>query len=297
MRVRWLFGALAIASGVWILGTVASGAAPIAGPRKWSARELHTVKGFRVPECALVRSGGSVLVSNIDSDANGYWADDGVAAISLLDPDGTVKELRWIQGTPTAALNAPKGMCILRNVLYVADNTRVARYELRSGKPLEAIAVPDAKHLNDMASDGESAYVSDTAGNAIYRLEGTKPVRVPSPESPNGITFGGGGAYAVSWDLHDVYELDPAGQEEPVALGLAESFENPDGIEALPGGSLVVSDFTANKVVTISPDRTTVQTLVEIESPADIGLDRERGILWVPQFMKDTVVAYQLSPW
>lgn len=42
------------------------------------------------------------------------------------------------------------------------------------------------------------------------------------------------------------------------------------------------------------PDRKTVRTSLKIESPADIGLDRQRSLLYVPQFLKDQGAIYQL---
>ena len=68
-----------------------------------------------------------------------------------------------------------------------------------------------------------------------------------------------------------------------------------DGIEVLDDGSFVVSDFKGNKVSLVSADEKTVRTLIEVESPADIGIDRKGGLLYVPQFKKDKIIVYQLK--
>jgi hypothetical protein len=104
-----------------------------------------------------------------------------------------------------------------------------------------------------------------------------------------------GKLFAVSWTLHEVYELDPTGKEEPRSFGVASHFTNLDGIEVLEDGSFLVSDFTGNKLAVIAPDRKTVRVLKEIESPADIGLDRVRSLLYVPQFMKNRVAVFKLE--
>jgi hypothetical protein len=101
--------------------------------------------------------------------------------------------------------------------------------------------------------------------------------------------------FAVSWDLHEVFELDPTGDRPPQPFGVAEHFTNLDGIVVLDDGTFVVSDFTGNKVFAIARDRKTVYILAEIESPADIGLDRKRRLLYVPSFMGDRVFVFKLD--
>lgn len=150
--------------------------------------------------------------------------------------------------------------------------------------------------LNDAASDGEAVYVSDWKAGKVYRVDPAGDVReVRAPESVNGITFHGGKMFAVSWDLHDVYELDPKGKGEPIAFGLASHFKGLDGIEVLDDGTFVVSDLRSDRVMTVDPDRRTVRPLVEAECPADIGVDREAGLLFVPEFLAGRVAVYRLA--
>ncbi len=256
-------------------------------PAVWSAEEIAVVAGFRVPESALP-VGDWVFVSNIDSDPQGYWTDDGVGSIVVMSPDGELLDDPFLEG-----LDAPKGMCLLDDTLYVADNTRVL--VVTEGELGEPICPEGAKRLNDMATDGEFVYVSDTLGGAIYRIAPDGEVtQLKAPESPNGIAFFEGRMFAVSWDLHEVYEVDPTGSEDPQPFGLAEHFTNLDGIVVLEDGTILVSDFTGGKVSAISPDQQTVTTLLELESPADIGLDSLTNRLYVPQFMVDQVAIYDL---
>ena len=99
----------------------------------------------------------------------------------------------------------------------------------------------------------------------------------------------------VSGDLHEVYELDPSGDKAPTPFGLAPNFGYLGGIEALDDGTLLLSDTKANKIYTIAPDAKTVRPLADVESPADIGLDRTRGLLYVPQLSKNRVVVFKLT--
>jgi hypothetical protein len=267
----------------------------------WKLTKVATLDGFAVPECVVVADDGSAFVSNIQSEPDHYWDDDANAFITLLAPDHTVSMLEWawsrmISARPRLCLNAPKGMCILGGELYVADNTRVAVYDIAGRRQARVIETPGAQHLNDMCTDGKVAYVSDTAGGCVFRLDEAGPVKIKAPESVNGITFHAGHMYAVSWDLHEVYEMDSRGATDPVPFGVASHFTNLDGIEVLDDGTFTVSDFTGGKIAAISPDRKTVTALAGLDSPADIGLDRERGLLYVPQFMSDKVSIYEVKP-
>ena len=51
---------------------------------------------------------------------------------------------------------------------------------------------------------------------------------------------------------------------------------------------------TATNCVTSAADRKTVRLLAELQYPADIGLDRQRGLLFVPLFWDSRVIVYQL---
>ncbi|HSV99021.1 MAG TPA: SMP-30/gluconolactonase/LRE family protein [Sedimentisphaerales bacterium] len=256
------------------------------------------LEGFDVPECALVDpQTGFIYVSNIEATPETYWSDNGKGSISRLRPDGTIDALRWIDSSPEFVLNSPKGMCILNGRLYVADNTRILVFSLDSGRPVIALAVEGAERLNDMATDGRQVYVSDTQGGRILRVDGSGQgghETVAELESVNGITFDGERMYAVSWDLHDVYQIDRSGRQPPQPFGLAEHFAHLDGIEVLDDGSFIVSDFVGNKVVRISKDRRTVTTLAELKTPADIGLDRANRRLFVPQLTVDKLAIYPL---
>jgi sugar lactone lactonase YvrE len=138
-------------------------------------------------------------------------------------------------------------------------------------------------------------FVSDTEAGKVFAYDPNGWREIKAPKGVNGITFFKDRMFAVSWDLHEVYELDAAGKDEPKPFGLAGHFKALDGIEVLDDGTFIVSDFDGGKVCTISPDRKKVDTLLTCESPADIGLDRARGLLYVPQFLKNRVLVFQLA--
>lgn len=267
---------------------------------EWRVTEkpVRVVEGLSVPECACVdAASGSVYISNIATQTSGFWLDDGQAWITRLKPDGTLDALKWRRSTRSFAFSAPKGLCVLNRVLYAADIACVRCLPLDSENPPRTMQVPGAQRLNDMATDGRDAYVSDTGRGRVARLDlsgANRHAYIPAPAGVNGITFHQGRLYAVSWPQHEVYELDPSGRRPAKAFGLAKHFKGLDGIEVLDDGSFIVSDFVGGKVSLISPGRDTVRTLVELADPADIGLDRKLMRLFIPQFNQGRVVVYQL---
>jgi len=267
------------------------------GAEAWKAQQVTAIGRLAVPECAVVDvQTGKVYVSEMDTDSGAYWADDGKGSIALLAPGGTPRDLRWRASTEEVPIHSPKGMAILHRVLYVADNSRVLGFPLTDAEGVEPLKGPKGEHLNDMATDGEAVYVSDTAAGVVYRMADDGLTRIKAPAGVNGITCFKEKLYAVSWDLHEVYELDPTGEGYPVPMGLQDHFKTPDGIEVLDDGTILVSDMHGNRVAAVAPDRKHVYTLVELETPADIGLDRERRLLYVPQFEQDCITVCRLIP-
>jgi hypothetical protein len=129
------------------------------------------VEGLSTPESALHDEAADIyLVSNINGSPS--TADDN-GFISSISPNGEMIALKWIDGaSDDLVLNAPKGMGIFENTLYVADITAVRRFDRMTGDPLGDIEISEASFLNDIAVSGQGlVYVSDSRGGAIYEIE------------------------------------------------------------------------------------------------------------------------------
>ncbi|MDH7569186.1 MAG: hypothetical protein QHJ73_06335, partial [Armatimonadota bacterium] len=272
-----------------------------AAEKGWTLRVAGVLEGFEAPECVVVDPAtGFAYVSNIAAphDPNSreqYWAADGTGFVSRLKPGGVLEVLRWRESGPQLLMNAPKGMCILKGQLEVNDIAHLLRIPLTGGGTGRRMAIPGAQRLNDAATDGRAVFLSDTAQGVVYRVVGEQVRVLKAPPGVNGITFARGKMFAVSRTLHEVYEMDPEGRRDPKPFGVADHFSGLDGIEVLPDGTYLVSDIAGNKVCAISPDGKKVSTLAQLESPADIGLDRQRMLLYVPQLTKDCVTIYHLE--
>jgi len=270
------------------------------GTKQWQATKLAQVDGLHTPECTFVMpETGEVFASSIVAlEENGddrYVVADGNGFITRLFPGGQLDDLHWRNSTQAAPLNGPKGICFFDGVLYIADCTHVRRIDMKTGKAMAPVAIEGATFLNDMAADGRAVYVSDTTTARIHRIEGDSYTTIPGPPSANGLAFAGGKLYCTSWEAHEVYEVDMTGKTAPVAFGLADKFGGLDGLVILPDGQFLVSDLKDGKIDLISADRKTVRTLCKVNAPADIGVDFERGLLYVPMLNDGAIGIYELK--
>lgn len=259
-----------------------------------SQQPLLRVGQMQVPESVCLDPATKLLyVSNIVGEG---WEKDFSGFITRLKPDGSVDVLRWREGTADAVLSAPKGMCVLKGSLYVADIDMVHRFALE-GDAGQTLVVPGAERLNDLCTDGESVYASDTNTGKVWKLSAdlSQASSFDGVPSINGITVAEDRFYAVSWDEPDVYELDPTGAKPARAFGVGKGFTNLDGIEVLADGCMVISDFTGNKIGLVAADGKSAKVILETKTPADIGLDREGDKLYIPEFYGTEVTVHKLT--
>lgn len=243
-----------------------------------------TVSGFSESEAVRHDPVADVyLVANINGEPTGE-DDDGF--ISRVSPDGSIVELRWIDGAAgDFTLNAPKGMALRGDRLLVADIDVVRVFDRTSGAHVEDWPVEGAAFLNDVAvAEDGTVYITDTGANTLYRFEGSTPVVVASGEAfgnPNGVDVADGRLVVVLW-RGGVKEVDPtSGASTDLA---APEGPQIDGIVLLDDGSYVVSSWSQAAVLRIHPDGAVTPVLDPVEQAADIGYDRGRNRILVPTF-------------
>lgn len=285
MRIGWL-------AHVGVLGVFA--AASFGG--EVETKKVAVIDGLQTPESVAIDADSGVgYISNVvTSGGSGPWADDGTGFLSRLTSPAKLEAKKWRASEPDRRLHGPKGLCLHDGAVWAADNTRVVKFD-RKGEKRKVYKIDGAKRLNDMATGRNAVWVSDFGTSKIHRIGDDGSVKtVPGPPVVNGITLHDGTLYAVSWKKHDVYRVDTeSGSLEP--FGLAKHFKSLDGIELLPNGVILVSDFKGGKVAAISPDHERVETLVKLKTAADIGVDRKRNLLYVPSLTGGRVEVYKLK--
>lgn len=261
------------------------------------------VTGFSTPESVRLDTAADVyLVSNINGDPA---EKDGNGFISRVSPDGQVLDLHWIDGaTEGVTLNAPKGMGIVGNTLYVADIDCIRLFDRETGAHKKDVCLEDAVFLNDVATSADgSVFFTDTGegpkgtgADAVYRLiDDTRVVAVkkePALGGPNGIAVGSRGILVVSFGSGEVYRLDAEGNRTNM---MPASERQLDGIEMLPDGGFLMSSWGDSAVYRIGADGKVAKVVSGVEAPADIGYDAGRNRVLVPLFNAGAVLIHPLG--
>src|SRR5260370_11137467 len=144
------------------------------------ATKVATVVGFLTPESVLHDSAQDIyFVSNING---GPLTKDNNGFISRLRPDGAIEVLKFIEGGRAGVtLNAPKGLALLGDTLWVADISVVRAFNARTGAPVDSVKLDSlgAVFLNDIAIAPNGAiYVTDTG----IRFDDVGNVLHPGPD-------------------------------------------------------------------------------------------------------------------
>ena len=242
---------------------------------------------LKVPESVLVDDKENCLwVSNIDGAANGK---DGKGSISKLSKTGTPINLDWVTG-----LNAPKGMAKYKQELYVADLTELVVIDIKKGVIKNKIKVEGSVFLNDVTVNKNGAvFVSDSRTGKVHRYENNMvTIEVENLQGPNGLLSIDDQLLIL--DRGSLLSVTPGGTISKIMDGMDPST---DGIEKVAPNQYIVSCW--NGIVYFVEAGAQKITLFDTRSEkinsADIGYDAKNKIIYVPTFLKNSVVAYQLQ--
>jgi hypothetical protein len=270
------------------------------------ARKVGEVGDLEHPESARYDRDLNVwFVSNINGDPgkkdnNGY--------IIKLSAEGVPDTAKFVvAGKNGVTLNAPKGIAIVGDTLWVADIDAVRGFNKRTGAPVASIVAPRAKFLNDIAAGPDGAlYTTDTGvipdpktglkhvgPDRVYEVKGRKAtVALESPQlqGPNGITWDSNDSefVIVSFMGPGIFGWKP-GTKDLRPLGNGPGQE--DGVEVLPDGRLLVTSWADSSLFVVDNGKTT-KVALGIASPADIGINGKR--VAVPQLMENKVQFWEL---
>src|SRR2546425_883543 len=153
----------------------APAATPVAAPTpppSPAATKVAVVEGFLTPESVLHDPVQDIyFVSNING---GPTTKDNNGFISRVRPDGAVENLKFIEGGHNGVtLNAPKGLAIRGDTLWVADIDAIRAFDAKTGAARDSVSLASlgAVFLNDIAIAQTGAlYITDT-GIRFDRVE------------------------------------------------------------------------------------------------------------------------------
>ncbi len=254
-----------------------------------SLKEVWSVQNLDVPESAIYYPSEDVIfVSNIngeptDKDRNGY--------ISKIKPNGEVVDKKWI-----ATLDAPKGMAIVGNYLYVADIDQLVIIDIKKSLIISRIKVNNAEFLNDVAADANgNVYISDSSSNpgVIYRFSNGKVkswVVSSKIKRPNGLLVKDDFLYVGSFANGDLNKIDIKTKNVEFIGNFINAI---DGVTEIDSTYFALSNWF-NKIVIVKNFGEKYDFKVN-HNCADIFYMKDKGLLLVPAFFNNKIVAYKIE--
>jgi hypothetical protein len=270
-----------------------------------SFRKVGETPNLQNPESARYDRDLDVwFVSNIngnpsDKDNNGY--------ISRLRPDGTPYNLKFIEaGKKGVTLNAPKGLAINGDTLWVADIDVARAFNKRTGEVIANVNLQGrAKFLNG-ATVGPDGAIYMTDSGLIFGAKGE--VSHPGPDQVLRIASRKGtavltsprlpGANGITWDSREkrfvincflakgIFGWKPGSQDlDSLGAGPGQS----DGVAVLPNGGILLTSWADSSLFVLEKGETR-KVASGIASPADLDIDPKDSRVAVPQLMLNKVV-------
>lgn len=261
---------------------------------------LVVVDSFKTPESVLYdEAGDRYLVANINGSPAGK---DNNGFISAVSPEGRVDSLMWIAGgRDGVTLNAPKGMGIRGDTLFVTDIDELRMFDRATGRALGSTRVPGATFLNDVSvgADG-SVWFTDSGFRADFSPSGTDAVwhRTPSGGqlhkiasgtalgAPNGVLAESASAVVATFGSGELYRVDMQGRRTNLPKPPKGQL---DGL-VRAGNRYIVSSWEDSSIVSMAPGDSMYMVLVHpVATPADIGYDSKRERILIPVFNENRI--------
>jgi hypothetical protein len=217
---------------------------------------------------------------------------DGKGYIGKVAPDGKVIAAQWVSG-----LDAPKGLGIFNDNLYVADITKIVTVNIPTGKITGSVDVPGAKFLNDITVDKKgNVYATDTQTGKIHVLKNGKvETFFESTEfkGVNGVLSVGDDFYIVDFATGTNYKLTADKKLSTVG----KTGEGADGVVPLGNNEYLVPSWHGEIYFVNSKgeSKKLIDTKEEKINAADIEYDAKTKTLYVPTFFANGVSAYTFS--
>ncbi len=267
------------------------------GSATLQAARLHTVaessRGFQSPESAAWDPVRRVFyVSNFDPGDESVA--EGGPFLARVDPDGRVRDPRWIGGMAN-----PTGLAVRGDSLYVVERTGVAVVDLTSGRVARRVPIPAGRFLNDIAVDGAgTAYVTDSGAATIHRVTGgTSEAWLIDPQlaQVNGICASGDSLLVGCTADARVRSIQIATR----ALRTVATFPSGtmDGLVVDGRGGILLSQVEGRiyRVRAGGDPEKILDVTTRAVGCADFGYAPESGTLVVPTFQDNRVFTYRLD--
>ena len=236
------------------------------------------------------------------SNVQGHHTEkDGKGYISIVSLTGQLVEKEWVNN-----LNAPKGMAIVTDILYVSDIDTLVAIDLKTAKVVEKYVIKTSKFLNDVTADEQgNVYVSDMSTNSIYYLcEGKLALWLRDAElmNPNGLLAEKRGIVVASWGIiTEGLATSTTGHLKLVSytdkkissLGNGKPIGNLDGVESDGKSGYYVTDWMAGKLFHFDQQGQLLQTMQLKPGAADHAYLADKSLLLIPMMNDNQLMAFK----
>jgi hypothetical protein len=244
---------------------------------------------LKTPECVLWDSSNeAIYVSNLNLNPR---KKDGNGSIGKLNIKGEIIDAEWVTG-----LSSPKGMALIKNLLWVTDIDELVCINTQTAKIIKKLSIPGAGMLNDISSDKAGIiYFTDTDKNAIYKLENDSVILITNKAmtAPNGILVDSGKLLVAFSGSSDFAYIDMvSGLKNVLVTGINKG----DGIAKIKENEYIVSDWFGELFyITDNKIQSLLKTSDQKINSADIDYVASKKLLLVPTFFHNTIRAYTLE--
>jgi len=214
---------------------------------------------------------------------------DGNGFIATLSLEGQEINKEWVKG-----LDAPKGMALTGDNLYVTDIDRVVEINRKTGQIAQSIPVAGAQFLNDLTVDHEgNLFVSDMATNKVHIIrngEVSLLLENPDLKNINGLFYDRDGLLIGCKNAIYLYHITDKAVE-------AVLIDTPpvDGLEKDKERNIIFSDWSGHVFMVTGKTFNMILDLSgENKNAADIEVVPAMDILFVPTFGGNSVAAFRL---
>lgn len=262
-----------------------------------------TIDGFSFPESTII-NGNHLYVSNVGKELKPTQK-DGDGFISKLSKNGVIENLHFIDG-----LDAPKGLGIVNNTLFVADVDTLKGFDLTSKKEVLSLVFKDTKFLNDITiKDENTILVGSSDLSAVYEVDivNKKYKKIVDLTTANGLFYEDGILYSAELGssaetMFDAkgrfFQIDLKNSNKKTQLGTFQGIL--DGVYKFKDKVYVSDwvDFKKSGIIRVYDLITKKQSTLNLEpfmGSADFWIDEKTSKLYLPQMLGGKISIIDLN--
>jgi len=255
-------------------------------------------EGLDTPESVIYDAKNKRLyVSNVqgvplEKDGKGY--------ISVVSLEGKIINKIWVKD-----LNAPKGMAIVGDMLYVSDIDTLVAISISDGKVTQRYPAAGSQFLNDVTADKQgNVYVSDMFTDSLWCLCKGKFelwLHDAALESPNGVFAEEKRLVVGTWGIRsEGFATTRVGYLKAVNLSdkkISPISDKPvgnlDGVMSDGAQGYLATDWMAGKMFYFDPTGKAHEALKLSQGSADASYIADKQLLLVPMMKENKLMAFK----